>query len=99
MAKHIYHIKYIVYVYVYVYVALFSNPQPQQKAKNSNSHSVYATTAKKCTIKVMCRHVHRLFTVLYSSVRSPRSSALHYGQPSSMSVKTTLGEGAVREGA
>ena len=31
----------------------------------------------------------RLFTVLYFSVRSSRSSALRYGLPSWMSVKTT----------
>ena len=31
----------------------------------------------------------RLFTVLYFSVRSSRSSALRYGWPSCMSVKTT----------
>ena len=31
----------------------------------------------------------RLFTVLYFSVRSSRSSALRYGLPSCMSVKTT----------
>ena len=36
---------------------------------------------------------HRLFTVPYFSVRLSRSSALHYGQPSWMSVKTTLGAG------
>jgi len=96
MAKHIYHIKYV-YVYVYVYVALCSHPQ--QNVKHSNSHSVYATPAKKCTKNVMCRHVHRLFTVLYFSVRSSRSSALRYVQPPSMSVKTTLGAGEVPEGA
>ena len=31
----------------------------------------------------------RLFTVLYFSVRSSKSSALRYGLPSCMSVKTT----------
>ena len=41
----------------------------------------------------------RLFTVLYFSVRSSRSSALCYGLPSCMSVKTTKGEGAVWEEA
>ena len=35
----------------------------------------------------------RLFTVLYFSVRSSRSSALRYGLPSCMSVKTTWGAG------
>ena len=34
-------------------------------------------------------NVPRLFTVLYFSVRSSRSSALRYGLPSRMSVKTT----------
>ena len=33
-------------------------------------------------------HSPRLFAVLYFSVRSSRSSALHYGLPSCMSVKT-----------
>ena len=33
--------------------------------------------------------VSRLFTVLYFAVRSPRSSAMCYGLPSCMSVKTT----------
>ena len=37
----------------------------------------------------------RLFTVLYFSVRSSRSSALRYGLPSSMSLKITQEEGAV----
>ena len=41
----------------------------------------------------------RLFTVLYFSVRSSRSSALCYGFPSCMSVKTTQGAGAVWEEA
>ena len=35
---------------------------------------------------------YRLFTVLYFSVRSSRSSALRYGLPSCMSVKTTQEE-------
>ena len=34
-------------------------------------------------------HMDRLFTVLYFSVRSSRSSTLRYGLPSCMSVKTT----------
>ena len=34
-------------------------------------------------------HINRLFTVLYFSVRSSRSSALRYGLPSCISVKTT----------
>ena len=42
---------------------------------------------------------YRLFTVLYFSVRSSRSSALRYGLPSCLSVKTTLGAGAVWEEA
>ena len=37
-----------------------------------------------------CCELNRLFTVLYFSVRSSRSSSLRYGLPSSMSVKTTL---------
>ena len=37
----------------------------------------------------------RLFTVLYFSVRSSRSSALRYGLPSCTSVKTTYGAGSV----
>ena len=40
-----------------------------------------------------------LFTVLYFSVRSSRSSALRYGLPSCMSVKTTSGAGTVWEEA
>ena len=41
----------------------------------------------------------RLFTVLYFSVRSSRSSFLRYGLPSCMMVKTTYGTGAVWEEA
>ena len=35
----------------------------------------------------------RLFTVQYFSIQLTRSSTLHYGQPSRMSVKTTYGAG------
>ena len=41
----------------------------------------------------------RLFTVLYFSVSSLRSRALHCGLPSCMSVKITNGAGAVWEEA
>ena len=43
--------------------------------------------------------LHRLFTVLYFSVRWSKSRALSYGLPSCMSVKTTYGAGAVWEEA
>ena len=39
--------------------------------------------------KIFCIIVSRLFTVLYFSVRSSRSSALRYGLPSCMSAETT----------
>ena len=46
------------------------------------------------------QQMKRLFTVLYFSVRSSRSSALRYGLPSCMSVKTALyGAGLVSEEA
>ena len=51
-----------------------------------------------CNLQKICFIIMkspRLFTVLYFSVRSSRSSALCYGLPSCMSVKTTKGEGAV----
>ena len=38
---------------------------------------------------------NRLFTVLYFSVRSSKSSALRYELPSCMTVKPTLGAGVV----
>ena len=41
----------------------------------------------------------RLFTVLYFSVRSSRSSALRFPLPSCMTVKTSWGVGAVWEEA
>ena len=43
----------------------------------------------QCRKVVSSFYLHRLFTVLYFSVRSSRSSDLRYGLPSSMSVKTT----------
>ena len=42
-------------------------------------------------IILFCFNSSRLFTVLCFSVRSSRSSALRYGLPSCMSVKTTWG--------
>ena len=45
-------------------------------------HVISYTTSRVCLL------LSRLFTVLYFSVRSPRSSALRYGLPPSMSVKT-----------
>ena len=61
---------------------------------------VHSGSSHEWTLSVLKKGVHnwrwlRLFTVLYFSVRSSRSSALRYGLPSCVSVKTTYGAVAV----
>ena len=55
----------------------------------------YWRTIPNIDTNLPLRLAGRLFTVLYFSVRSSRSSTLRYGLPSRMSVKTTSGAGAV----